>query len=452
MPLHTIQIFAVMGGLAGFLSAAAPAPVAKLPGVLRSFSPNGRYAGVADRRTVTLYDTVGWKACASITLEPQDPDPTRKYSAVVVDNAGRLMVADSADPEGVRFKVWEALARPQLVAASHPDARYPMHPTFDRQGNLALGLLLRTETEGRCRVWDGEYDARGKKSYDAIVTYGGSVSSYRLDLRAWMQEVVPYLGSRNGKIPTEPELAAFLSRRSLGDPQKLGEYYSHNMRHGVARVWLWDVGAELVVVLPQNTRNDYERSRMDVDDLRRSFQPLPGMNTVELVPDGVNYQVAKLVAPEFELLPGTPWTARLKSADGRTLPLTHLGLAGHEPRRVSPDGRWVAFSDGATTLIHAGAVVADAYAGLDPEVLYDVLMDKIVGLLKGGKPELALPYFTRLEYGAASLPESFYFYQMETLERVGQSAEARLKAEAYLRRFGKKGKYYAKVVALMARL
>lgn len=96
------------------------------------------------------------------------------------------------------------------------------------------------------------------------------------------------------------------------------------------------------------------------------------------------------------------------------------------------------------------AVIQPAQA-LDKEVQGDILMAKITAALKVDKFSDALPYFEEMELLNLRLPESYYFYYIDTLERAGKQEDALLRAEMYLERFGRKGKYYEQVIELIAR-
>lgn len=94
----------------------------------------------------------------------------------------------------------------------------------------------------------------------------------------------------------------------------------------------------------------------------------------------------------------------------------------------------------------------DPYAGLDKSVVIDIVMKKITDGLKEGKLAATLPHFAYLETLGVALPESFNFYHTDTLAKVGKKDEARAHANAYLKTYGKKGKYYAQIIEIMSRL
>jgi hypothetical protein len=94
----------------------------------------------------------------------------------------------------------------------------------------------------------------------------------------------------------------------------------------------------------------------------------------------------------------------------------------------------------------------DPYPGMDKSVVVDIVMKKITAGLKENNPAKTLPQFAYLEKLGVPLPESFSYYYTETLEKAGKKDAARTHAAAYLKAYGKKGKYYAQVIEIMSRL
>lgn len=86
---------------------------------------------------------------------------------------------------------------------------------------------------------------------------------------------------------------------------------------------------------------------------------------------------------------------------------------------------------------------------LPPDVLKDLLMARILKALKSKEYAAALPAFKEMEKQNSDLPESFYYYYIEALSGMGEKASARVRMDAYVRKYGKSGKYYAKVLELM---
>lgn len=94
----------------------------------------------------------------------------------------------------------------------------------------------------------------------------------------------------------------------------------------------------------------------------------------------------------------------------------------------------------------------EPYKGMDKSMVEEIVMKKITIALKANDYAKALPEFEYLERNGSNLPESFYYYHTDTLEKSGKKEEARTHATDYLKKYGKKGKYYAQVIEIMARL
>jgi hypothetical protein len=101
-------------------------------------------------------------------------------------------------------------------------------------------------------------------------------------------------------------------------------------------------------------------------------------------------------------------------------------------------------------------VMSPAVRAEDQEVQIDLLMSKITTLLKDDKAAKALPYMAELESMEPSmskpLPESFHFYYIDTLDKAGDRDKALSRANLYLKKFGKKGKNYGRVIDILSRL
>lgn len=93
----------------------------------------------------------------------------------------------------------------------------------------------------------------------------------------------------------------------------------------------------------------------------------------------------------------------------------------------------------------------DPYPGMDKGAVTDILMGKITEALKANRHAKAVPEFARLEKLGVSLPESFYYYYIEALDKAGRRAEARVRATNYLKDYGKQGKYHLEIVKFMSR-
>ena len=93
----------------------------------------------------------------------------------------------------------------------------------------------------------------------------------------------------------------------------------------------------------------------------------------------------------------------------------------------------------------------DPYEDLDLKTKTDIVMNKITVAIKEGNYKDAVGYFPYLERVNNNLPESFYFYQMQSLSKSGRLDDAKEKAKDYLKKYGSKGKYYAEVIEIMGR-
>lgn len=89
---------------------------------------------------------------------------------------------------------------------------------------------------------------------------------------------------------------------------------------------------------------------------------------------------------------------------------------------------------------------------LDKSIETDVLVLQITTLIKAGKASEALPHFAKLESMGVDLPESFDYHYIDALNTAGEVLRAYERSETYLKRYGKKGKYYSAVVRLFAEL
>lgn len=93
----------------------------------------------------------------------------------------------------------------------------------------------------------------------------------------------------------------------------------------------------------------------------------------------------------------------------------------------------------------------DPYEGFDEKTKNDIVMSKITTAIKEERYRDALPHFAYLEKINKNLPESFYFYQIQSLSKAGRSEDATNKAKDYLKRYGSNSKYYAEVIEILGR-
>lgn len=91
------------------------------------------------------------------------------------------------------------------------------------------------------------------------------------------------------------------------------------------------------------------------------------------------------------------------------------------------------------------------YPDLDAKTKMDIMMSKITTAIKEERYKDALPYFLSLERNNSNLPESFYFYYIQSLSKAGYRNAANSEAQDYLKKYSSKGKYYAEVIEIMGR-
>lgn len=91
------------------------------------------------------------------------------------------------------------------------------------------------------------------------------------------------------------------------------------------------------------------------------------------------------------------------------------------------------------------------YKKLDHKIKKEVMMSKIIAAIKEDRYKDALPYFSSLERHDNNLPESFYFYYIQSLSKVGYQQDTNVKAQEYLKKYGSNAKYYAEVIEIMGR-
>jgi len=119
------------------------------------------------------------------------------------------------------------------------------------------------------------------------------------------------------------------------------------------------------------------------------------------------------------------------------------------PETVDDFNKWVGSY---FVIIYDDPAHYDPYPGMDKSMVVDIVMTKITAALKANEYKKALKDFALLEKLGTPLPESFYYYYTDALAKTGKNVEARSHAGDYLKKYGKKGKYYAQIVEIMSRL
>jgi hypothetical protein len=416
---------ALFGMACASVLAASPAPIATIRGEVRSFSPDGRHAAALNRTTVALYDTTNWKLLGEIAIEQY-----QWVNALLVDNNMRMAAIYETSER--RMEIWEFKDRLTSLGSSKIGKDRSIE--LD-QGELSIKGISQALT-GRRTFYD---DRRKGILHDGdiydLLSYRCPVTQY-LRVSAQLAEVM-----RSEQISILRQTCdAYPMAESKGGAAEFETYQSD---YAVSRkINRWGYTGH-----PAHGPGD--------------FVLRDGKSEIEAIAKGIDYvtkgrdtlsAVEKISTSGYELISGQPWQVKMKSGTVPAFELTQLGIPGYVPKRVSPNGMLVAFSNGETTKIYAADVVTDRYSNMDPGMLQDLLMEKITNALKEKRSAEALPYFDRLSKTGKPLPESFYYYQLEALEAGGRKTELREYAEAYLKKFGKRGKYYTNVISLLARL
>lgn len=96
-------------------------------------------------------------------------------------------------------------------------------------------------------------------------------------------------------------------------------------------------------------------------------------------------------------------------------------------------------------------VYRDPYKDFPDDVATDLVMEKITSAIKSQSYSKALYSFRYLENRIEKLPESFWYFYIETASNNNDKEKVRALGTKYIRDYGKNGKYYGKVIALMAK-
>lgn len=429
LPLKTLRPLAVsLMLLTAAAWAADPAPVAVLQGELRTFSPNGRFAVVVNGDAVSVFEAASWKGLGELTLEGISGRP----KAVLVDNMGCVAVVyGTKNGQNAMELMWVETLLTRLAREVGVAGRTV---SFDDRGYLRINGISnyfksRDVVIRRKNGSNTEFNIYETLAYSCTISQFLSLSKVNMNLTPESAQVVRKASTYlQGSFP-----------HSVNSPASIGVDQSD-----LATFWFMTY-----------TTNGSHPAYGDKDDERHSthgYDRMLGSESYQLAEEDVNARLLAISAPGYQLIHGEPWKVRLKNSTIPAFDLVQLGAPGFVPIRVSRDGRLVAFFNGRETRIYASSVVTDPYANLAPDVLQDLLMEKMMTALRGERYEEALPYFDRLALLGRPLPESYYYYQADALEKSGRKVDARAKAEAYLAKYGKAGKYYAKIISLMARL
>lgn len=428
----TSYLLALTSSVSACALAASPLPLATISGELRNFSPDSRYAAVFDRSKVALYDTSNWKQLGEITVEQSS-----RFLALLVDNGMYMGGIYDTHQRQRRMEIWAFRDRLiSLGALKISDDQI----SNDRSVGLNKGAL---SIDGLSQIHTGR--SAGYRSPRQGILHEGD--DYR---------VFTYSCPVDKYLEVAGRLSAVMRSEDADQIQRAcTRTYVSFSSGGPAQFLIY--------------QSDYAVSRR-ISTMGYTGHPSTGPGQyvlkdgpqkIEAISSGVDYvttgkdpmtKLERITTSGYEMISGPQWQIRVKSSGEPAFELTQLGVPGYVPQRVSPDGKLVALSNGASTKIYAADVVTDRYANMDRGVLQDLLMEKITNALKANRSAEALPDFDRLSRMGNPLPESFFYYRLEALANAGRRTEARAQAEAYLEKFGKSGKYYSNVISLMARL
>lgn len=90
----------------------------------------------------------------------------------------------------------------------------------------------------------------------------------------------------------------------------------------------------------------------------------------------------------------------------------------------------------------------DPYQGMEKSEVKDLVMPKITTALMDNNYIGALPHFAQLAQLGINLPESFYYYYAEALEKTEMWERAYILANNYLESHKNKSKYYAQIYGI----
>ena len=233
-------------------------------------------------------------------------------------------------------------------------------------------------------------------------------------------------------------------------------------------------GNTLLTRLPDGTRlvvkakmNVYEQNQSNDPGIVKIFGSYSYLslnidnNTSVLLEEGTPLPIVKTVTSINEVRTASPYVITSRSAGRKKMLVIEWVNSrslrgavwlderdGELPNSVDDFNRWL----GKYFQVIYDDPGSDPYPGMEKGLVLDIVMGKITAALKANKYAEALPHFALLERQGTALPESFYYYYTDTLEKAGQKDKARAGAATYLKNYGKTGRYYPQVIELMGRL
>jgi len=116
------------------------------------------------------------------------------------------------------------------------------------------------------------------------------------------------------------------------------------------------------------------------------------------------------------------------------------------PPVFSPDGKLFVYNGN----VYPGATITDPYYGKSSKLVEDIIMVRITTAIGANKWEEAISSLDELENLGVNLPESFYYYQIDTLMKAEKKEQAHQKAEAFILKYGDKASHYSRMVEILS--
>jgi hypothetical protein len=88
------------------------------------------------------------------------------------------------------------------------------------------------------------------------------------------------------------------------------------------------------------------------------------------------------------------------------------------------------------------------------DIVIDIEMSKIMSVIQKQNAsrqdyEKIIHSFYYLDTKVYNLPEAFYYYFIEVLSKI-KIEQAKLRAKNYIKKYGKNGKYYTKIINILS--
>ncbi len=96
----------------------------------------------------------------------------------------------------------------------------------------------------------------------------------------------------------------------------------------------------------------------------------------------------------------------------------------------------------------------EPYPDMGEDIVIDIEMSKIMSVIQKQNAsrldyEKIIHSFYYLDTKVYNLPEAFYYYFIEVLSKI-KIEQAKLRAKNYIKKYGKNGKYYTKIINILS--